>query len=122
MNSRLSTAAAAAMLALMLSASAARAADDCETVLENVEDAVQIATKVLEGNLAEVTKDKPTDDKEKTSVKNRFCAASGEFLGTSRAYRAVASECLRGAKLRNTVASLDESIKSLQGSIAKTCN
>ena len=119
MTSHLSLAAAVA-IALTLAMPAARA-DDCETVLENVEDAVQIATKVLEGNLEYVIKQKPTDDKEKASVKSRFCAASGEFLGTSRAYRAIAAECLRGNKLRQTVASLDQSIKSLEKSIADTC-
>jgi len=121
MTIRITAAAAAAAIGLMLAVQPARSDEDCDTVVENLEDAVQVATKILEIELADVTKKKPEDDQEKASVKNRFCSASGEFLGTSRAYRAVASQCLRGNKRRATVASLDESIKSLENSIKQTC-
>ena len=63
----------------------------------------------------------PETDAQKASVKNRFCMTSGEFLGTSRAYRAVAAECLQGNKRRSTLASLDASIKQVEDSIAQTC-
>ena len=119
MTKTIITAVAAALLALAMPAGAR--ADDCEDVMENIEDAVQVASKVLEAELAEVTKKKPEDDKEKQLVRNKFCAASGEFLGVSRAYRAVANECLRGSKRRETTTSLDESIKSLVASIRQTC-
>ena len=107
--------AAAAAVFLMLSGPAARSDDDCDTAIENVEDTVQIATKVLAATMVELTKTKPDGDKEKQAVKNRFCSASGEFLGVSRAYRSVASDCLRASKRRSTLAALDKSInRSLQ--------
>ena len=112
---------AAALTGLLLFTGQGRSDEDCDKVVENIEDAVQVATKVLELELADVTKNKPEDEKQKAAVRNRFCSASGEFLGTSRVYRAIADECLRGSKRRQTVASLDESIKSLQNSIKQTC-
>ena len=118
---RRTTVFAAALAALVLSAAPGRGDEDCDKVVDNLEDAVQIASKVLEQELAEITKKKPEDDNEKAVVRNRFCSASGEFLGASRIYRAVAAECLRGNKRRATLASLDESIKSLQSSLKQTC-
>ena len=61
--------------------------------------------------MAEIAKRKPADDKEKALVRNQFCIWSGEFLGISRAYRVVVSDCTRGSKRRNSLASLDQSIK-----------
>lgn len=65
--------------------------DDCDDLVTSVETAVEVASKVLELNMAEITKVKPPDDKEKATMVNRFCSASGEFLGVSRAYRVVVS-------------------------------
>jgi hypothetical protein len=118
---RIIAAVAAALIGLTLSAGPGRSDEDCDKVVENLEDAVQVATKVLELEMAEVTKKKPEDDKEKTVLRNKFCSATGEFLGASRVYRAVANECMRGAKRRDTVSSLDSSIKSLEKSIRDTC-
>jgi hypothetical protein len=116
---------AAALIGLMLGGAPARA-DDCEDVIEHVEDVVQVQSKIMQNRMADVTKAANTanaagDDKAKEANKKTFCSASGEFLGISRAYRAVASECLRGAKRRDTVASLDGSIKQLEDSMAPNC-
>ena len=48
---------AAASLGLLLGAAPVMA-DDCEDVVENVDDAVEIAAKVLENKMAQVTKEK----------------------------------------------------------------
>ena len=116
---------AAALFGLVLGGAPARA-DDCSDVIEHVEDVVQVASKIMQTEMAEVTKAANTanaanDDKAKDANKKTFCSASGEFLGISRAYRAVASECLRGNKRRDTVASLDKSIKQLEDSMAPNC-
>ena len=113
--------AAAAALVLMLAAPPVRAGEECDSIIERMDEAVRIASKVTELEMAEITKTKPETDAQKASVKNRFCSASGEFLGASRAYRAVAAECLQGNKRRATLASLDASIKQVEDSIGKTC-
>jgi hypothetical protein len=115
------TTAAAMALALMLAAQPVRGAEECDSIIETMDEAVQVASKVTDLEMAEITKNKPETDAQKVSVKNRFCRASGEFLGTSRAYRAVAAECLQGNKRRSTLASLDASIKQVEDSIAQTC-
>jgi hypothetical protein len=115
------TTAAAAAVALVLAAPPVRGAEECDSIIETMDEAVQVAGKVAELEVAEITKNKPETDAQKVSVKNRFCMASGEFLGTSRAYRAVAAECLQGNKRRSTLASLDEAIKKVEDSIAQTC-
>jgi hypothetical protein len=104
-----------------LAAPPVRGAEECDSIIETMDEAVQVAGKVAELEVAEITKNKPETDAQKVSVKNRFCMASGEFLGTSRAYRAVAAECLQGNKRRSTLASLDEAIKKVEDSIAQTC-
>jgi hypothetical protein len=120
MRTRITTAAGAA-LALMLAAGPVRGAEECDSIIETMDEAVQVVSKVTDLEMAEITKNKPETDAQKASVKNRFCMASGEFLGTSRAYRAVAAECLQGNKRRSTLASLDASIKQVEDSIAQTC-
>jgi hypothetical protein len=121
MTTRITTAVAAALFALAMSAGPGRGGEECDNVRENIEDAVQVASKLLELELADVTKKKPDDEKEKTLLRTKFCSASGEFLGVSRVYRALADECLRGSKRRQTTSSLDDSIKSLEKSIRDTC-
>jgi len=112
----------AVLFGLVLGMPAARA-DDCEDVIEHVEDVVQVASKILQDQMAQITKtsDAASDDNAKQVAKKTFCSASGEFLGISRAYQAVASECLRGGKRRDTVVSLDKSIKQLEDSMAPNC-
>jgi hypothetical protein len=55
----------------------------------------------------------------KTTVKNTFCSVSGEMLGASLAFRAVAQQCGRGQ--RAALASLDKSIKEMETAIDGTC-
>src|SRR5262245_53555920 len=113
---------AVAGIGLLLAAVPARGDEECDAVIESLDDAVQIASKVADLEMAEITKTKPQTDAEKATVKSRYCRVSGEFLGASRAYRAVAAECLQGAKRRATLNSLDTSIKQVADSIAKACN
>jgi len=120
MNMRITMALAAALM--VLTAMPARADEDCDTAVDNVDDAVQVASKLLEAEMTEVTKMKPANDSERAEMKGKFCSATGEFLGISRAYRSVVADCTRGAKRRNSLAELDASIKSLQKSISDTCN
>ncbi len=113
--------AAVAVLAV-LSAPPARAdEEDCETAVDNVDDAVQIASKALQNEMAEIGKKKPESDAERSAVRKRFCIWSGEFVGISSAYRSVIAECTSGSKRRNSIASLDKSIASLLKSIRETC-
>jgi hypothetical protein len=112
---------AAVAVVLMLTAQPVRGDEDCDSVVETMDGAVQVASKVTDLDMAEITKSKPQSDAEKALVKNRFCSSSGEFLGISRAYRAVAAECLQGSKRRATLSSLDASIKQIEDSIGKTC-
>jgi hypothetical protein len=106
---------------LMLAAQPARSDEECDTIVESMDGAVQVASKVTDMEMAEITKTKPETDAQKASIKHRFCSSSGEFLGVSRAYRAVAAECLQGSKRRATLSSLDASIKQLEDSIGKSC-
>jgi hypothetical protein len=119
MRTRVTTVLAA--FVLMLAAGPARAAEECDSIIETMDEAVQVVSKVTDLDVAEITKNKPETDVQKASIKNRFCRVSGEFLGTSRAYRAVAAECLQGNKRRSTLAALDGSIKKVEDSIAETC-
>jgi hypothetical protein len=95
--------------------------EDCETVLNDLNEAIDIATKNFETMMDELKKmmSQSADDKTKSTVKNRFCSASGEMLGTSRAVRAVAGEC--GAKGTSAAATLDKSIKDAEAAIESTC-
>jgi hypothetical protein len=120
MSSRIATAAAAAIV-LVLAAQPVRGDEECDSIIESMDGAVQVASKVTDKGMAEITKTKPETDAQKASVKNRFCSLSGEFLGVSRAYRAVAAECLQGNKRRATLSSLDASIKKVEDSIGQTC-
>ena len=115
------TTAAAAALVLMLTAPPVRAGEECDSIIERMDEAVRIASKVTDLEMAEITKTKPETDAQKASVKNRFCSvASGEFLGASRAYRAVAAECLQGTKRRATLGrSMGAGAGSLDGRAPK---
>jgi hypothetical protein len=113
------TTALAAIIALLW-AQPARS-DDCDDVMSKIEDVTEIAGKAMELEIAEITKDKPQTDSEKLSLKNRVCSAFGEFLGVSRAAQLAADECLSGNKRRNTVASMEKSIKDMEKSILDTC-
>ncbi|MFL6824788.1 MAG: hypothetical protein ACJ8FA_19675 [Xanthobacteraceae bacterium] len=110
--------------ALLLAADApARADEDCDTVVKALEDVQLVATKTLDQTMDEIKKatNEAADDKKKASVKNMFCSASGEYLGNTRAFRAVMAECLEGDKRRASLSSLDKSIKEMETAIANTC-
>jgi hypothetical protein len=115
--------AATVLIGLLAAGTPSRADDDCDTVVEALEDAQLVATKTVDEAMDEIKKSttQPADDKKKASVKNTFCSVSGEYLGTTRAFRAVAAECLTGNKKASTLASLDKSIKEMETAIAGTC-
>ena len=71
--------------------------------------------------MAELTKNRPQNDQELASLKNRLCGAFGEFLGVARVTRLASDECLSGNKRRATINSLDASIKQMEDLILKTC-
>jgi len=112
----------AALTALIgLNATTSRADDDeCKTVVNALNEAIAISTKNFEATVDEVKKimGQSADDKAKATVKNKFCSASGELLGTSRAIRAVAGEC---SLQRSAIASLDKSISEIETAIDSTC-
>jgi hypothetical protein len=115
------TSIAATLAGLLLGGQPVRA-DECDTILDNVDDAVQVASKILQLDMADIQATTPADNaKASASVKNTFCSASGEFLGVSRVFRVIASECLKGSKRRDTLASLDKSIGELRDSIRPAC-
>lgn len=109
--------------AALLLAAPARADEDCDAVVKALEDAQLVATKTLDQTMDDIKKatSEPGDDKKKASVKNMFCSASGEFLGTTRAFRAVAAECLEGDKKNASLSALDKSIKEMETAIGNTC-
>ena len=92
-------------------------------MVKALEDAQLVATKSLDQTMDEIKKTtaEPADDKKKAAVKNTFCSVSGEYLGTTRAFRAVIAECLQGNKKTATLASLDKSVKEMETAIDNTC-
>ena len=104
----------------LLCAQPARA-DDCDEAMQRIEDVTEVAGKTMELEMADLTKNKPQNDQELASLKNRLCSAFGEFLGVARATRLASDECLSGNKRRATISSLDASIKQMENSILKTC-
>ena len=54
--------------------------------------------------------------KNKPAVKNAFCSASGEYIGTARVFRVVAAECRKG-----DIAELDKALKGLDDLVDNTC-
>ena len=95
--------------------------EDCKTVINDLNDTIEIATKNFQTMLDDLKNmmSQSADDKTKATVKNRFCSASGELLGTSRATRAVAGEC--GPTQSASLASLDKSINDMESAIDGTC-
>jgi hypothetical protein len=85
-----------------------RAAEDCDTVVKSLNEALQIALNNYKATLDEL--------KNKPSVKNAFCSASGEYIGTVRVFRVVAAECRKG-----DLAELDKAIKGLDDLVDNTC-
>jgi len=114
-------AAAAALLGVLAAPAPLFADEDCDNVTKALEEGVAISLKDFETTMADLQKTmrEPADDKKKATVKNTFCSASGEFLGFSRAARAVASIC--ASKQRSALAAFDKSIKEMESAIDKTC-
>jgi len=114
-------AAAAALLSVLAAPAPLFADEDCDNVTKALEEGVAISLKDFETTMADLQKTmrEPADDKKKAAVKNTFCSASGEFLGFSRAARAVASVC--ASKQRSALAAFDKSIKEMETAIDKTC-
>jgi len=119
----LTRAAAALVLVGLLAGSAPLRAEeeDCVNVINDLNEAISILTKDFETMLDELKKmmGQSSDDSTKATVKNRFCSASGELLGASRATRAVVAEC--GSNQAASLGSLDKSIKDMESAIAGTC-
>jgi hypothetical protein len=115
------TAMAAIALAALLAAGAPARAEDCETVVTALTEAVAIATKNFETTMDELKQimSQGADDKKKATVKNLFCSASGEVLGASRATRAAAAAC--GEAQKSALAQFDKSIKEMETAIDGTC-
>jgi hypothetical protein len=116
-------AAATVLVGILAAGTPVRADEDCDNVVKALEDAQLVATKTVDQTMDDIKKatGQPADDKRKASVKNTFCSVSGEYLGTTRAFRAVAAECLTGNKKSSTLASLDKSIKEMETAIEGTC-
>ena len=114
---------ATTVVGLLVSGQPARSGDDCDTVMDSLKEEVEIATKNLDASMEDLKKSMTpnADEKKKASVKNIFCSISGEYLGTSRAFRAVSAECVEPAKKAETLASLDKSIKQIEASLDSTC-
>ena len=114
------TAMAAIALAAVLAAGAPARAEDFETVVTALTEAVAIASKNFETTMDELKQimSQGADDKKKATVKNLFCSASGEVLGTSRA-TAAAAAC--GEAQKSALAQFDKSIKEMETAIDGTC-
>jgi hypothetical protein len=109
------------LMATMLATTLPATADeDCDTVVKAVTEALAIATKNFETTMGELkeTMSKSADDKTKAAVKNKFCSAGGEMLGTTQALRAVAGEC---SKDRSALASLDKSVGEIDTAVDGAC-
>jgi hypothetical protein len=105
----LTTAAAAAALVLA-TAAPVRAEEDCDTVMKSLSDALQVGLKSYQATVEEF--------KAKPVAKNKFCSATGEYVGTSRAFRAVVAECLKDD---SRIAELDKAIKELENVVDGAC-
>jgi hypothetical protein len=103
----------AVLVALVLAANPARGGDDCDDVVTDLKEAIEIAAKNYEHSMQEI-KNAPSQ----AAARKHFCAATGEFLGISTAFRAVIREC---AAARSAIDSLTKSIDDIQGNIDKTC-
>ena len=107
---------AVAMIALTLSADPARSGEDCDNVIRDTKEAIAIAVTNYQHSM-EAVKAAPNQ----ASAKNLFCAASGEFLGLSTAFRAIVPECFPDGSQRAALAELDKGIKEIQTLVDNTC-
>jgi hypothetical protein len=114
----ITAAATAALLGVLAAPAPLFAEEDCDNVTKALEEGVAISLKDFETTMADLKKtmSEPADDKKKAAVKNTFCSASGEFLGFSRAARAVAQVC--AGNQRSALAAFDKSIKEMESALA----
>lgn len=118
---------AAAVTGIALTLSAAMPAysiedeEECEAVLKDLGEAIAIANKNFDTTMAELKQlmSGPADDRKRATVKNTFCSASGEMLGSSRVMRIAVAVC--DPKKRAAIASLDKSIAEIETAIDNTC-
>ena len=113
MKALMTAVAATALIGALATGGPSQADEDCDTVVKSLNEALQIGLKNYKATVEEL--------KTKASAKNRFCSASGEYIGASRAFRAVAAECLKGAQRATGLAELDQAIKVLEGVVDNTC-
>jgi hypothetical protein len=99
--------------ALAIGGGRSQADEDCDTVIKSLNEALQIGLKNYQETVEEL--------KKKSAAKNKFCSATGEYVGTSRAFRAVAAECLPADQRAGGLAELDKAIKVLEGVVESTC-
>jgi len=112
----------AAAALFLLSGQAARAEDECDDVMEFVDDSTLLAANTYQLQMEDISKKKPETDAEKKAFLNKFCALTGEFLGRGRANAALISVCRTGDKRRRELAQVNEAIKKLESAIAEGCS
>jgi hypothetical protein len=112
----------AAAALFLLSGQAARADDECDDVMEFVDDSTILAANTYQLQMEDISTKKPETDAEKNAFRNKFCALTGEFLGRGRANAALISVCRTGDKRRRELAQINEAIKKLESAIAEACN
>ncbi|MBM3529135.1 MAG: hypothetical protein FJX62_13680 [Alphaproteobacteria bacterium] len=111
----------AAAFAIGLAALGPARADECDKVIENVDDEMTIASLAYALRVEELSKKPPQNDAQRTSFLNKLCNAGGEILGVQRGVRALSAECLKGADRRKKLGTLDDSIKKLEATLKETC-
>jgi len=112
----------AAAALFIFSGQAARAEDECDDVMEFVDDSTLLAANTYQLQMEDISKKKPETDAEKKAFLNKFCALTGEFLGRGRANAALISVCRTGDKRRRELAQVNEAIKKLESAIAEGCS
>lgn len=110
-----------AALFLLSAPATVRADDECDDVMERLDDDLLIASNVYQQTIEEISKKKPETDAEKTAFRNKFCALTGEFLGLGRANRAMTQVCRTGDRRRREVAQANEAIKKLEDAVKEGC-
>ena len=114
----LTTAAVAAALVLA-TAAPVRVEEDCDTVMKSLSDALQVGLKSYALQVGLKSYQATVEEfKAKPAAKNKFCSATGEYVGTSRAFRVVVAECLKDD---SRIAELDKAIKELENVVDGAC-
>jgi len=112
----------AAAALFLLAGQTARAEDECDDVMEFVDDSTLLAANTYQLQMEDISKKKPETDAEKKAFLNKFCALTGEFLGRGRANAALTQVCRTGDKRRRELAQINEAIKKLESAITEGCS